>query len=170
MGCAAAGVRVLVLSDTHVPGRARDLPAAVWAAADAADVILHAGDLTDLWLLHALRRFAPTHAVAGNVDPPETAAVLPQRALVELGGLRVGITHGHLGRGRTTPDRALSQFAGEAVDVIVFGHSHQPLIQRRGGVLLLNPGSPTDRRRAPEPTFAWLTVAAGVPSVRLVPV
>jgi len=163
-------MRVLLISDSHIPQRARDLPAAVWDAAHRADAILHAGDLTDLWVYHALRRFAPTYAVQGNVDPPETASALPGRRLVTLGGLAIGLTHGHLGRGRTTPERALSVFAADPVRVVVFGHSHEPLVERRDGVLLVNPGSVTDRRRAPHCSFAWLTIRDREPQVELVPI
>lgn len=161
-------MRVLVISDSHIPQRAGDLPLAVWEAAREADAVLHAGDLTDLWVYHALRRFAPTHAVSGNVDPPETAAALAERRVLNLGGVRVGLTHGHRGAGRTTPERALAAFAGDAVDVVVFGHSHQPLIEERDGVLLVNPGSVTDRRRAPWCSFAWLRIDGGKAAAELV--
>lgn len=161
-------MRVLVISDSHIPQRAQDLPPEVWEAARQADAILHAGDLTDLWVYRALQRFAPTHGVCGNVDPPETTAVLPQRQVLELGGVRVGLTHGHLGHGASTPERALSAFAGAPVRVVVFGHSHQPLVEERDGVLLLNPGSVTDRRRAPWCSYAWLHIEDGRVRAQLV--
>ncbi|MFO7246007.1 MAG: metallophosphoesterase [Thermaerobacter sp.] len=154
-------MRILVISDSHIPQMAPDLPAAVYEAAEQADAILHAGDITDLWVCRALERFAPTHAVHGNVDGPETAAALPARQVLDLAGVRVGLTHGHLGDAATTPERAFNAFAGEPVQVVVFGHSHQALIEERGGVLLLNPGSVSDRRQALGRSFAWLYVEDG---------
>ncbi|HEY8448965.1 MAG TPA: metallophosphoesterase [Bacillota bacterium] len=151
-------MRVLVLADTHIPARASDLPARVWEAAADADAILHAGDVTDGWVLAALAQFAPTYAVTGNCDDP-AGARQPQQRLLEWEGVRIGLVHGHLGRGRTTVERARSHFPD--ADVIVFGHSHEPLLTRDGRLLLLNPGSPTDRRRAPRASFAWLQLSAG---------
>jgi putative phosphoesterase len=84
--------------------------------------------------------------------------------VVEIGGVRIGLTHGHLGRGRTTPERARSLFASEPVDVVVFGHSHQPVWVPRSslGPAMLNPGSPTDRRREPAWSFGVLEIAEHV--------
>ncbi|HEY8394386.1 MAG TPA: metallophosphoesterase [Thermaerobacter sp.] len=160
--------KILVLSDTHIPGRARSLPPQILEAAARADAIIHAGDLVSLAVLDELALFAPVTAVRGNVDDDEVWRRLPDRALLECGGVRIGVTHGHLGSAATTAGRALAQFAGMAVDVVVFGHSHQPLIECREGVLLVNPGSPTDRRRAPRPTFAWLYASAGRVEAELV--
>lgn len=160
--------KILVLSDTHIPGRARSLPPQVLEAAARADAIIHAGDLVSVDVLDELALFAPVTAVRGNVDDDEVYRRLPDRALLERGGVRIGVTHGHLGRAATTAGRALEQFAGVVVDVVVFGHSHQPLIERRQGVLLVNPGSPTDRRRAPRPTFAWLQCGGGRVEAELV--
>ncbi|GAB6877490.1 metallophosphoesterase family protein [Thermaerobacter litoralis] len=164
------GTRILVLSDTHIPGRGRSLPPAVLEAAAQADLIVHAGDLVSLDVYDELALLAPVVAVCGNVDDPEVYRRLPPRAVVEREGVRIGVTHGHLGKGATTPDRALAAFATDVPPpaVVIFGHSHQPLIERRGDVLLFNPGSPTDPRRAPAPTYGWLELEAGVARARLV--
>ena len=156
----------LVTADTHWPRHGRDLPAWLLNAAAQADAILHAGDLTDPALLAVLERHAPVWAVAGNGDPPGEPR-LPKKRLLDLGGLRVGMAHGHIGRpSATTPDRAAASFAGEAIDLVVFGHSHQPLWAKRpDGLWLLNPGSPTERRRAPACTAAWLRLVDGAPRV-----
>ncbi|MCL6581719.1 MAG: metallophosphatase family protein [Firmicutes bacterium] len=154
-------VHVAVLSDTHVPWRARRLPPGLLARLTDAALVLHAGDLVCEDVLEELGAVAPVLAVAGNMDPPELARHLGRYLLVEVGPWRVGVTHGDLGREGTTVGRALAAFAREgpsAVDVIVFGHSHQPVCSRGGGVLLLNPGSPTDPRREPRPTMGWLTL------------
>lgn len=161
-GGAAPAPRILVLSDTHVPGRARDLPRAVWEAAERAVLVLHAGDFVVPRVLEDLEQVAPVVAVHGNSDDPDLQARLPAARVVEHAGLRIGLVHGHEGPGRSTPERALRTFAGQGVDVVVFGHSHWPLLERaEGGTLLLNPGSPTDPRRAPAPSFAWLWVEDG---------
>lgn len=154
-----------VLSDTHLTGR-RELPDEVFAAFDGVELILHAGDLNTLELLDVLRAIAPVQAVAGNTDPWDVAQALGERKTVEAGGLTIGLVHGHVGKGRTTPERARSWFP--AAEVVVFGHSHQPLIERVGEQLLVNPGSPTDRRRSPHHSCAILTVIDGVAAARLV--
>ena len=150
--------RLVIIGDTHLPRFGRDLPAFVRSACADADLILHAGDHTDPFVLDLLAGISRTEAVAGNNDPPELGERLGFSRIVEVEGCRIGLTHGHLGPGRSTPERAWAAFAASvpAVDAIAFGHSHQPIIDRRDGTWLLNPGSPTDRRR--QPTFSLLRV------------
>ena len=150
--------RVVVVGDTHLPRFGRQLPAPLLDALATADHILHAGDHTDPFVLELLEASAPTDAVAGNNDPPELISRLGFTRLVTVEDVRIGLTHGHLGTGRSTPERARRAFAqaDPAVNAIVFGHSHQPLIERLDGLWLLNPGSPTDRRR--QPTFSFLVL------------
>jgi putative phosphoesterase len=154
---------VAVVSDSHLPRFGRRLPAALIEVLTAAApaLILHLGDHTDGTAVEELAAIAPVEAVAGNNDPPELVARFGVTREVAVGRVRVGLTHGHLGRGRTTPDRALATFTGREVDVVAFGHSHIPLVEWRGDVLLVNPGSPTDRRRQPRPTIALLDVPDG---------
>lgn len=149
-----------VMSDTHVPTRAKDLPAALWAAVDAADVVVHAGDWMDEWLLDALTaRSRRLVACWGNNDGPALRARLPETARVELGGVRLAVTH-ETGdaRGRETRcDGWFGPASRSPADVLVFGHSHIPWDSTTpGGLRLLNPGSPTDRRR--QPACSYLTV------------
>jgi uncharacterized protein len=150
---------VLVLSDTHLGAATLDrLPAEVWTMADRADVVLHAGDVCERAVLDALGERAPVHAVLGNNDR-SLRGQLPEVLQVELDGVRVGMLHDSgltAGRGarmaRRFPD----------ADVVVFGHSHEPLVTPvEDGPLLVNPGSPTQRRRQPVHTVAWLEVADG---------
>jgi len=147
--------RIVVLSDTHMPYSARHLPAAVVRALERASLILHAGDLTEMSVLETLAAFAPVEAVRGNVDSPELREILPARRELSLAGWRVGLVHGD-GTTGTTLLRALSAFTKRNVHCVVFGHSHQPLVERHGDVLLVNPGSPTDKRRQPRYSFALL--------------
>lgn len=150
--------RLVLLGDTHLPRFGRHLPPPLEAALGEAEAILHTGDITDAFVLDLLEAHAPTHAVAGNNDPPELASRLGFTRVVEVEALMIGLTHGHLGSGRTTPERAVRTFAAAdpPVDVVAFGHSHQPLVERRGDLWLLNPGSPTNRRR--QPTYSFLRV------------
>ncbi|MFS0700646.1 metallophosphoesterase [Cellulomonas sp. 179-A 4D5 NHS] len=142
----------MLLADTHLPTRARDLPGAVWDAVDAADVVLHAGDWVDVALLDALeQRARRLVACWGNNDGPELRARLPEVARAELAGVRVGVVHE---TGASTGREARADAAHPDLDVLVFGHSHIPWdTTTPRGLRLLNPGSPTDRRRQPACTY-----------------
>lgn len=151
---------LLLLADTHVPRRARDLPAPVWAAVEAADVVLHAGDWVDVGLLDALEaRARRVVGCWGNNDGPDLRARLPEVARTTLGGLRFAVVHE---TGQRTGREARCEAAYPDVDVLVFGHSHIPWdTTTPRGLRLLNPGSPTDRRRQPAGTYLTARVAAG---------
>ena len=149
-----------VVSDTHLWRPGATLPLALEHGLVEAGVsmILHCGDHTTAIAAELLERIAPVQAVAGNNDGPEIASRWGYRRVVEVEAIRIGLVHGDAGRGRTTPQRAANAFAAEPVDVVCFGHSHQPLIERQGAVLLVNPGSPTDKRREPSFSYALLRV------------
>lgn len=151
---------LLIMADTHVPRRARDLPAALWAAVDAADVVLHAGDWVEVSLLDALAaRARRLVGVYGNNDGPPLRARLPEVARVDLAGLRVAVVH-ETGPSAGREARCADRFAD--CDLLVFGHSHIPWDTRTtGGLRLLNPGSPTDRRRQPYATYLTAAVTGG---------
>jgi len=154
-------VDLLLLADTHVPRRARDLPPEVWAAVDAADVVLHAGDWVDVALLDALEARARRVVGSwGNNDGPDLRARLPEVARVRLGGVRFAVVHE---TGARTGREARAAAAYPDVDVLVFGHSHIPWDSvAPGGLRLLNPGSPTDRRRQPAGTYLTARAEDGV--------
>jgi putative phosphoesterase len=139
-------MRVGVLSDTHIPSKAKALPDIVIQAFKTVDHIIHAGDITSPDVLDTLKCLAPVTAVSGNIDPPELKEILNERAIITLNGFEIGITHGHGKTGRT-PDRAVKCFEEEQVDCIIFGHSHIPYCEYREHILVFNPGSPTDKRR-----------------------
>ncbi len=101
-------MNILVLADTHMPRRARGLPPVVIAALAQADLVLHAGDLCVLPVLAEIERYAPVVAVAGNNDEPALVRALPCQTVVEAGPFRIGLVHGHDGKGSTTPARALA--------------------------------------------------------------
>lgn len=151
-------IRAVVLADTHIgPSRpGRRLPDAVYALLEQADVVLHAGDVTAPELLHELAGFAPVHAVLGNND---VELRLPEQLELELDGVRVAMLHDS-GPSAGRADRLRRRFP--VADVVVFGHSHLPwrVLEERGQ-LHFNPGSPTERRRAPSRTAGWLELDAG---------
>jgi putative phosphoesterase len=167
-------VRLALVSDTHLPRFGRALPRALLDGFEAEGInrILHAGDWTQPLAVALLEAIAPVDGVAGNNDGPELHERFGTRAVLELDGTIVGLTHGHLGTGRSTPQRARGSFEDLAVRpaAIVFGHSHIPLVERlEDGTWLVNPGSPTDKRRQPLFSWAVMDVAGGeVAAVRLV--
>jgi putative phosphoesterase len=146
--------RLLLLSDTHVPARARRLPDEVWRAVDAADVVIHAGDWVDVATLDALAgRARRLIAVYGNNDGPELRARLPELARERVEELDVAVIH-ETGAASGRERRVDALFAADRPDLLVFGHSHIPWDSTTAaGIRLLNPGSPTDRRRQPDRTM-----------------
>jgi putative phosphoesterase len=150
-------VRLLLLADTHVPNRALDLPAQVWDEVAKADVVLHAGDWVAPELLDELdARAARLVACWGNNDGPALRSRLPERAEVTLEGLRFTVVHD---TGAATGREARISRLYSDSDVVVFGHSHIPWDTATGtGLRLLNPGSPTDRRRQPRCSYMTATV------------
>ena len=153
--------RLLILADTHLPQRARDLPAEVWQAVDDADVVVHAGDWVDVPALDALEeRASRLVGVYGNNDGPALRARLPEIARATLGGVRFAVVH-ETGPVQGRERRCAQQFPD--TDVLVFGHSHIPWdTTTETGLRLLNPGSPTDRRRQPHCTYLTATAGDGV--------
>jgi uncharacterized protein len=174
-------MRIAVLSDTHLPRFGSALPIALVAAIRhaEAELVLHLGDWTTPVAVEAVAALGlPFDGVAGNNDPPELVARFDRVKTLEIDGVLIGLTHGDLGEGRTTPERARHAFAPGVpavgtstrgpVDVVLFGHSHIPLLEwvaapgpTRQKQLLLNPGSPTDRRRQPQCSWALLEVVDG---------
>ncbi|MBY4128618.1 metallophosphoesterase [Rhodococcus fascians] len=145
-------MKLLLIADTHLPKRARDLPDEVWAAVDDADVVIHAGDWVDLATFETLsQRSRRLVACWGNNDGEDLRARMPERADVVLAGVRITIVHE---TGAATGRERRMAAAYPETDVLVFGHSHIPWdTLADNGLRLLNPGSPTDRRRQPFCTF-----------------
>lgn len=143
-----------MMADTHIPHRARDLPEQLWRDVAEADVVVHAGDWVCVELLDTLlSRAKRLIGVVGNNDGPSLAARLPEIATAELDGVRLAVVH-ETGSARGREQRCAARFPG--TDVLVFGHSHIPWDTTAAtGLRLLNPGSPTDRRR--QPRCSWMT-------------
>jgi putative phosphoesterase len=163
-------VRLVLTADTHLPKRAKDLPPALWAAIEAADVTIHAGDWVSTEALDAIEaRAKRLVGVYGNNDGPPLRARLPEIARTTIGGLRIAVVH-ETGDAKGREQRCAERFPD--VDVLVFGHSHIPWdTTALTGLRLLNPGSPTDRRRQPYATFmeAELTGAGLVVTLERIP-
>ena len=149
---------IAVISDTHMPRGARRMPDACVERIREADLLLHAGDFSTLDVLRELKAIGPpVVGVHGNVDSLELRGLLPSERLVEADGARVGLLH-DAGPRSGRLERMRRRF-GERADVVVFGHSHLPLHeQAEDGFQILNPGSPTERRRAPHHTMALIHV------------
>jgi len=153
-------MRLLIMSDTHVPARAKDLPPLLWDEVAAADVVIHAGDWVTARLVDELaERSARLVGVYGNNDGPEVRERLPEVARVTLDGLRIAVVHETGGKaGREI--RADQDYPD--TDLLIFGHSHIPWdTTSPAGLRLLNPGSPTDRRRQPACTYLTAEIADG---------
>lgn len=150
----------MITADTHVPVRARDLPAELWRAIDTADVVVHAGDWVSAELLDEVQaRAARLIGVYGNNDGAVLRDRLPEVARAELAGLRMAVVH-ETGPAQGRERRSDHRFPG--CDLLVFGHSHIPWDSvTPGGLRLLNPGSPTDRRRQPYATFLTAELTTG---------
>ncbi|WP_018186910.1 MULTISPECIES: metallophosphoesterase family protein [Microbacterium] len=156
---AAVTTRLLLISDTHIPGRARTLPDAVRREADVADLIVHAGDWVAASVLGDLRDHGDVLGVYGNNDGDDLRAVLPEIARREIEGVRVAVVH-ETGQKQRREERMDAAFPD--ADLLVFGHSHIPWdTTSPSGMRLLNPGSPTDRRRQPHHTLMVVELADG---------
>lgn len=156
-------MRAAILSDTHMPRGARRLPDACVEELKNADVILHCGDLMRAEVLEQLRGYGPpVHAIRGNVDDPSVD--LPERLELELEGVTIGMVHIPGPRdGRLTRLRVLFPQA----DAVLFGHTHMPQQEERDGFQIFNPGSPTERRRAPAHTMGIAEIAGGAVTFEL---
>ena len=159
-------MRVAVVADTHMPKGSRVLPVECVLRLRAADLILHAGDLSSVAFHDELRSFGPpVHAVHGNVDEPALQTLLPEELTVEVEDVRLGLVHVP-GPRPGKEARLIRRFPG--CDAVVYGHTHLPQVEQVSGVWILNPGSPTERRRAPARTMLELVVTGRRIAPRLV--
>lgn len=150
-------MKIGVVSDTHIPSRAKALPAALMEGLRGVDLIIHVGDLLKDYVLYELEEIAPVEAVAGNNDDEYIRSKLPDKKIIKAGKFRIGITHGY-GRGSNTLYAALAAFSRDNVDCVVFGHSHVPFNETVNGILCVNPGSPTDKRWQEYYSYGIITV------------
>lgn len=150
-----------VVSDTHIPTRGRRLPPQIFNLFEGVQLILHAGDLVDEKVLDELRALAPLEAVAGNMDPVHLQSRLGRLKVVEVGSVKLGLLHGDVGGARFNYEQALGLFRPANLQVVVFGHLHRTVVEKRGDVLFFNPGSLVDPRHSPEATCGRLVIKNG---------
>ncbi|UWG95769.1 metallophosphoesterase [Dehalobacter sp. DCM] len=148
-------MRIGIISDTHIR-QGRTLASYVWKTLSEVDTIIHAGDIVSRTLLDDLETIAPVIAVRGNCDWSLTD--LPDKLIADVGSIKIGITHGAMGFGKDTPDRAYNCFLNDEVDMIIFGHSHIPFKKYFEGILMFNPGSASERRSQAQCSIGILTV------------
>jgi len=151
-------MKIGVLSDTHIPDRARELPRKLLDAFASVDMVIHAGDLVDLSVHKALCAVCKdVRVVSGNMDPSEIKDMFPQREIIKVGNISIGVAHGW------GPPNKLLQivkdfFQADKLDIVIFGHSHQACSVQDGKTLYFNPGSPTDSVFAPFKSFGIIEI------------
>jgi len=138
-------MKIGVISDTHIPDKAKQIPKAILDAFKNVDMIIHAGDLVDLSVLNELKGVCKdVLAVRGNMDPEEVKNKLKEKEILQIGKHRIGIMHG-FGAPNNLPESLIKEFKDDGVDIIIFGHSHNSMNEVKDGILFFNPGSATDK-------------------------
>lgn len=146
-------IKAIIISDTH----SQSMPDELYEAFKGVDYIIHAGDFSDVSVLNDLRQYAEVIAVAGNTDGSDVRAFCQDREVFQFEDVNIGLMHG-FGAPGMVPNHVENSFRGKDVDIVIFGHSHFPLLEQRDGFVLFNPGSPTDIVRAPYRSYGKLTV------------
>ena len=153
-------MRVVGVADTHMPRMAKKLPDRLLKELDKADAIVHAGDWTKLSVYEQLAAFGPVYGVIGNNDGAELQAKFGLRKLLKFEECRIGVVHGHGAAKRSSTEaHAIEAFKGTKLDALVYGHSHIPVRKTVAGLLVFNPGSPTDKRRQPKYSFGIFDIS-----------
>lgn len=151
-------MRIGVISDTHIPDRAKEIPQKVLDDFKNVDMIIHTGDLVDLSVLDKLKTVCGnTRAVYGNMDSAEVRRKLPEKEIIEIANHRIGVMHGMGAPGKLVEFMAES-FKNDSVDLIIFGHSHTPLFEKRDNIFFFNPGTPTDKIFSPYNSYGIIEV------------
>ena len=141
-------MKIGVLSDTHIPHKTKALPQKVIDILSTMDAIIHAGDYVEVSVIELLESLGSFYGVCGNMDSHQIKQLLPQKRIVSLGGFSIGLMHGW-GSPNGLEERIVSKFENEKPDAIIYGHSHKACSKEKNGLIILNPGSPTDTRFAP---------------------
>ncbi len=150
-------MRIIVISDTHIPGRSKNLPASLLKEVENSDAIIHVGDFTTIETVKFLEGLNKFYGVPGNMDEKEVWEYLHEKKIIEIEGKKIGLIHG-FGPPVGIEKKIIKRFEGEKLDLIVFGHTHRAVIKNYKGTLLLNPGTPTDRVFSLKKTFAVLEI------------
>jgi len=149
-------MKIGVISDTHIPERASDLPKEVYVAFENVELIIHAGDLVTLQVLESLKKICTVKAVLGNMDSPELSKVLKTQEEFQIKNFKIGVMHGR-GNPETLIERIKERFS-KKMDLIIFGHSHQPFNKKIDNTLFFNPGTPTDTVFAPYRSYGIIEI------------
>lgn len=152
-------MRILVLSDTHVPSACDDLPDVIYQEIKNVDMIIHAGDFVDIRLLKKLKSLKPLEAVYGNMDSGEIREKLPKTKVISVGGFNIAVVHSD-GYKNSSEHLKNTYFKNEKIDVVIFGHTHraQNFTDKNSGVLYFNPGSPTDKIFSPYNSYGIIDI------------
>jgi putative phosphoesterase len=151
-------MKIGVISDTHIPLRAKDLPEQIMSVFKGMDMVIHAGDLEDPEVLKKLKLVCSNvKAVWGNMDPEEVKRSLPEKLVIKAGKYRIGLMHGY-GAPANLVNVLLTAFKDDAVDLIIFGHSHCPFNEKRQDILFFNPGSATDKVFSPYNSYGIIEI------------
>ena len=149
-------MKIAVVADTH----SLELPAKLLKELKNVDLIIHAGDLCSLKDLNQFKKIKEVRAIYGNMDDADVRKILPKRLVFEIEGVRIGLYHGY-GPPQKLVDEVSSEFKNDKVQLIIFGHSHQPLNETRGNVIFFNPGSPNDKVYSPYCSYGLLEINKG---------
>ena len=149
-------MKIAVVSDTH----SLELPAKLLKELKRVDLIIHAGDFCSLKDLNQFEKIKDVRAIYGNMDDTQVRKLLPKRLVFEIEGVRIGLYHGY-GPPQKIVDEVAAEFKNDEVRLIIFGHSHQPLNEKRGNVIFFNPGSPNDKVYAPYCSYGLLEINQG---------
>jgi len=138
-------MKIGVIADTHIPDRAKDIPPQILEAFKGVDMVIHSGDFVEISVMDKLKTVCKdVRAVWGNMDPYEVRKGLPEKEILKIGNYKIGIMHGY-GPPNKLIDLLSEIFKDEGVNIIIFGHSHSPVNEKRGDILYFNPGSATDK-------------------------
>ena len=151
-------MKIIVLSDTHIPERAKDIPEELYKDMKSADLIVHAGDITSLAFFNKIGKITDLKAVHGNMDEPRLKEILPLKQMIKVNGFSIGLIHGW-GSPFGMLDLVQEEFVKEKPDIIIFGHTHKTFNLRRNNILLFNPGSPTDKIFSETNSYGVITIS-----------
>jgi len=155
-------MKIGVISDTHIPQAAKDIPAMVLRDFKSVDAILHCGDILDKGIIDKLSGLCKNiHVVAGNMDSPEVKEKFPSKKIIKIAGMSIGMIHGQ-GAPSALLEMVMDSFKQDKVNIIVFGHSHSPFCSYCGDVLFFNPGSPTDKIFSPYNSYGIIEISHSI--------